>query len=227
MENRSTTLLLVLGLLVSMTAFGDTLVLDPGSSPTDVSNIGNNVDRGDVFNALADFSITSAGIFFQPLDGGAKNITVNIYGVDPDGGVGTLGQLLATASFPLADSTFTFHDVPISFDFVSGSRYYLAFTADGSSGWGFNINTMRIFDFDFPAAPFKVGDVSVVDGGCFGGVCTGFSNQVTPLIRLETDSTSLPDSTPNTSEVPEPSSLAVMLLGGIGLGLWRKTAQSR
>ena len=229
MKNRISILLVVLALAASG-AFGDTLVLDPGSIPFDSTNIGTNVDRGDAFDALANFSILSAGIFFDPLDGGATEITANIYAVAKGSPVGTLGSLLKTASASVTDAGATFYDVSLAFDFTAGGRYYLAFTANGNDGWGSGINNMTFFNFDASGdSPFTVGDASVVDGGCFGGACivSGFDNAVLPLIRLET--AGAPTTAPDTSEIPEPSSasLAVMLLGGIGLGLWRKTARSR
>jgi hypothetical protein len=206
-------------------ARADILVLDPGISPFDGTNIGVNVDRGDAFDALANFSITSAGIFFDPLDGGATGVAANIYEVQKDSGVGSIGSLVATGSAMIGDSGLTFYDVPLSFDFVSGNRYYLAFTADGANGWGFGINNMRFFNFNFPDSPFTVGDVSVVDGGCFGVDCAeGFDNTVMPLIRLQTTTEGDGQST-----VPEPSgaALSMLLLTGMGIALWRQRARTR
>ncbi|MBZ5607461.1 MAG: PEP-CTERM sorting domain-containing protein [Acidobacteriia bacterium] len=216
-------LLPVIVLWLTAAARADVLVLDPGTAPNDATNIGN-VDRGDAFDVFSNFSISSAGIFFDPLTNGATNITVNIYAVTPGVGTdpGTVGSLLGTASAPVTDAGFTFYDVPISFDFTSGNRYYMAFTANGADGWGFGLNNMRFFEFDSATnSPFTVGSVSVIDGGCFGTDCTGFGNFLLPELRLTTTST---------SEVPEPSSawLSMLLLSGIAFGIWRrKTAQSR
>jgi hypothetical protein len=194
----------------------DVFVLDPPALvPFDSAFIGTGSDRGDVFDVLTTFSVASVGIFFDPLTGGATNITANIYAVS-GAGVGTLGSLLATASAPVSDGGAAFYDVPIAFDFFSGSRYYLAFTADGATGWGDDINNMRFFSFNYPDAAFTVGNVSVVDGGAFGPGLSGFANSVMPELRLTTG--------PSLSFVPEPAPapLVLLALSALGFGIWRK-----
>ena len=207
---------LLIALVLAIPVWADVFVLDPPALvPFDSAFVGENSDRGDVFDALSNFSVSSVGIFFDPLTGGAANITANIYSVS-GAGVGTLGALLATASAPVSDVGGAFYEVPIAFDFFAGNRYYLAFTADGATGWGSNINNMRFFGFDFPDAPFTVGNVSIVDGGCFGPPCSGFANGVMPEIRLTTG--------PSLSFVPEPAPapLVLLALSAIGFALWRK-----
>jgi hypothetical protein len=212
--------LLGLGLLtvflLAIPGRADVFVLDPPALvPFDSTFIGDNSDRGDVFDVLSNFSLSSVGIFFDPLTGGATSITANIYSVS-GAGVGTLGALLATASAPVSDVGAAFYDVPIAFDLLAGNRYYLAFTANGATGWGDDINNMRFFNFNYPDAAFTVGNVSVVDGGAFGPGLSGFGNAVMPELRLTTG--------PSLSFVPEPApaQLVLLALSALGFGIWRK-----
>ncbi len=192
-------------------ARADVVALDPGTAPLDATNIGTNVDRGDAFDALSNFSISSAGIFFDPLAGGATDISVNIFAVTPGLGSdpGTVGSLLRTASASVIDGGAAFYDIPVSFDFESGQRYYVAFVSNDPGGWGFGLNNMRFFNFDAGTnSPFTVGSVKVIDGGCFpSSTCSGFANNILPDIRLNTTTPQVP------SAVPEPSAVLPALLG--------------
>ncbi len=209
---------LLIAFFLAIPGCADVFVLGPPAlSPFDSAFIGANSDRGDVFDVLSTFSVSSVGIFFDPLTGGATNITANIYSVSGPG-VGTLGSLLATASAPVSDVGGAFYDVPIAFDFFAGNRYYLAFTGNGATGWGSDINNMRFFSFDYPDAAFTVGNVSVVDGGAFGPSLSGFANAVMPEIRLTTG----PSLSFSFVPEPAPAPLVLLALSAIGFGIRRK-----
>jgi hypothetical protein len=176
----------------------------PSLSPFLADNIGN-LDRSTVFDADSTFAITSAGIRFDPLSSGATSIAVDIY-ASQLGTSNDHGTLLATASVGITDAGLAFYDVPISFTFLAGSRYDVAFRSLGPSGWGFSINDMEFYGFSFPNTPFSVGPLTVLDGASHpAGSGGGYDNTVMPHVRL--DSTDAP-------AVPEPSTL---LLIGSGL----------
>jgi hypothetical protein len=81
--------------------------------------------RGEYITALSTFTISSfgfkGGTFTAGLLGSPITATANIYAAT---GV-TRGALLATAAASFTDTGAMFHDVPISFNFVSGTNYDL------------------------------------------------------------------------------------------------------
>ncbi len=110
--------------------------------------------------------------------GRATDITINIREV-----IGAVRQntVLASASanFPAGGNAGTWRELPLHFTFLPGIRYDLA--AEGNPGWGFNVNEMRLYDFNNPsliyANGFDVGAVRILDGGSGGN----YGNTLTPF----------------------------------------------
>lgn len=173
------------------------------------SNIGTNVDRSVVFDVLNPFNITSAGIRFDPSRVGASAIAVDIYQSQLGFGQ-THGALLATASMSVTDTGMDFYDVPISFAFLAGQRYDVAFRSLDPDGWGFGRNTMEFYRYNYPAPAYQVGDVEVLDGGCEG--CAGYGNSVMPHVRLKT-------------AVPEPGTMVFLGAGIVLMGWVRRRSR--
>jgi hypothetical protein len=176
-------------------------------------------DRNVAFDALASFDISSAGILFDPLAGGATEISVEIWDMSLTGGVGSRNTLLASASTPITDNGLTFYDIPINFSFAAGTRYNVGFNSVTPDDWGRNINDMEFYLFDFPRTSYTVdGLVDVLDGGHGLGTDGGFVNGVMPHIRFNT--------TVNDNTVPEPitATLGLMGLGVLGMATRRRSA---
>jgi hypothetical protein len=178
----------------------------PGLSSYIGVDVGN-AQIGTSFVANSDFSITSAGIKFNPfgnVTGQPKTaeLDVFIYSV-----VGTTrGALLASASYcaggacpqpTLLPSTgyptgaATFFDVPIAYNFKAGQKYLVEFNVK-PNGWGSGLlakNFVEFYRYD-PAyrnappfqgsLPFTVGPLTVLDGAFNGD----FANQCFPHVRL-------------------------------------------
>jgi hypothetical protein len=170
-------------------------------------------DRSVVFDVLTTFSITSADIAFDPVAGGPTGLVVDIYQSALNAALSNIGAahgaLLATASTSVADVGLAFYDVPISFTFLAGQRYDVAFMGNvaGSGGVFGPQASMPFYAFNraSPGGAYIVGPVSVVDGACHPiDVCSAYSNTLMPHVRLETvDATA----------VPEPATLTLFATG--------------
>ena len=182
-------------------------------------------DRSVVFDVQTTFSITSAGIAFDPLIGGPTGLFVDIY----QSGLNTAlsnpgaphGALLATSSMSIADLGLAFYDVPISFTFIAGRRYDVAFRGNlAGTNWGFGTQTSMPFyayNLDKPGGPYTVGPVKVVDGACHPlDSCSAYANTLMPHVRLQTAS-----ATP----VPEPTTLALVGAGVVAAIARRRKAR--
>ena len=183
-------------------------------------------DRSVVIDAVTTFSISSAGIAFDPQAGGPTGVIVNIYHSALNAALTNIGAahgaLLATASVSITDVGLAFYDVPISFTFVAGQRYDVAFQGNlAGSSWGFGTQTsMPFYSYNraSPGGPYTVGPVKVVDGACHPlDTCSAYANTLMPHVRLETVSP---------TAVPEPATL--LLLGsGVVTALVRRTRGRR
>ena len=178
----------------------------PTVAPFFADNIGVLDDRSVVIDALTNFSITSAGIRFDPLTGGATQIFVDIFQSNLNASFsnsGALhGTLLATASVAIVDVGLAFYDVPVAFSFAAGARYDIAFRANGPNGWGNPLlNNMELYFYNFgsPDGPYSVGGLlSVVDGACHGTApaadpCSNYNNGAMPHVRLNATATAVPE----------------------------------
>ena len=142
-----------IAIILSLVGSIQAAILDLGH-PTAAAFIASNVcggdcDRGVVFDATSGFSITSAGIRFDPLQGGATGISVSIYQSSLNNafsnGAASHGTLLATASVGIADGGLAFYDIPILFTFQAGSRYDVAFMSTAAGSWGSGLNDLELY----------------------------------------------------------------------------------
>ncbi len=194
-------------LLTSVLAAPARAQLDLGH-PTITPFLSGNIgflgwDRSVHFRAISDFSIFSAGIKFEPLQGGATAIRATVR----EGFVGPArGNVLATGSTAISNVGLAFYDVPLSFNFIAGNVYDIAFEdVGGADGWGNNgVNSMEFYVFNFPAQSYTVGGTAeVIDGGCFPSLCGEYGNTVMPHVRFSTA----------TVTVPEPGTYALLAVG--------------
>jgi hypothetical protein len=165
-----------------LASWGAVLDLAPTGYVQIVSPSNSNLDRGVYFNAISAFSIGQAGIWFDPLAGGATSISVSVYSASSL----TQGGLLATAAASVSDIGMALYNVPINFTFTAGQQYYLAFDVTAPAGnWGVT-NDLRFFIFNAGSGhpPFTVGGVvEVLDGALSGSM----SNFVMPHVVLNTE----------------------------------------
>ena len=182
----------------SIASHFSTYIVNPHITP--------NGDRNVVFDVVSTFTINSAGIVFDPLNGGAQSIEVQIFDMALTGGIGARHSLLSSNSTSISDIGVAFYEVPISFKFVAGTRYNVAFKCLAPDSWGFEINNMEFYGFfNYPDTPYTVdGLITVLDGGNGSGMDGGFDNTSMPHVRFN-----------SVSAVPEPASSILFLLGGI------------
>ena len=185
----------------------------PGKSSIPGSNIGND-ERTVFFQALTDFTMTSTSIQLDPLAGGATKIAAIVRAATFAGGVPSRGALLQTAAADITDVGLDFYEIPLSFSFVAGNYYDLAFyQLNGSTGWGNGINNLGMFAFDYRNSPaYSVGAaVKVIDGGCFDNGCNGYDNFGIPYVRMNT-----------ATVTPEPGTIVMLALGLAALTFARR-----
>jgi hypothetical protein len=143
-------------------------------------------DRGVLVQALGNLAFAGAGIYFDPLAGGASGIRLSVFAVTGPAGNYTVGSELYTASSSVTDTGAAFYNVGLNFSMFAGGLYYIAFSSlDGS--WGTGLNSMEFYNFDqkLESAPFDVGGIRVLDGGAFpSNSVYGFANAVMPHVRL-------------------------------------------
>ena len=171
--------------------------------------------RGVVVDAQEDVAISSIGLRFDPLHGGATMLAVDIYASSlaadfSNPGAGH-GALLASASTAIVDTGLSFYDVPIALVFSASTRYDIAFRALSPDGWGMGTNDMELYFYHFaePDGPYTVGPLAVVDGFSMGGGSFGYANITMPHVRLE-----------GAAAVPEPAAglmVATVVLAAMAL----------
>ncbi|MEZ5400913.1 MAG: hypothetical protein R2729_14680 [Bryobacteraceae bacterium] len=184
-------LLALAGVLSFTPAKAAQLVLTPPSlTPFVGVDVGNNQIGVQIF-ADSSFTITSAGIDFNPFGNvtpapDTDSLTVFIYAIDGFGStgvnnLGTRGALLASQVIPIAGAagpqgtltpdTENFIDVPINFMFLAGNSYMVQFLAGSPTpniGWGAGStahNEVKFYSFNNPPGiPFVVGPATILDG---------------------------------------------------------------
>lgn len=161
----------------------------PGSSSSLISGGAIGDDRGVLIQALGNLTFGGAGIYFDPLAGGAPGIRLSVYSVSVVQSNYVLGGQLYSGTTGIGDVGAAFYNVALNFGLSSGSYYYLAFSSTAGS-WGDGLNNMEFFGFDRAqgSSPYTVGGaggVSVIDGGAFpANTMAGFANTVMPHIAL-------------------------------------------
>ena len=182
--------LVALVLMVVPAALAQPWELDPPGKPlinySNGSNDGYSESRGVVFEALADFAMTSFGHYNNPGNGGVA--TVELYeDVNTNGNTG--GTLVATGSANIAGGL-DWYDIDMSYALTAGKAYEAVIQYDFSAAGNW------YYDYDpvyFGDPPFDVGPVHVIDGT----MAHGTSNYVMPRHRI----------------IPEPTSRALLGLG--------------
>jgi len=169
-------------LLSALASWGITLDLAPTgySQFTSISN--SSQDRGIYFDVTTGFSIAEAGIWMDPLAGGATSLELSIYSANSL----TLGTLLASATAAVTDSGLALYNVPLNYTFSAGQQYYLSFNAAAPAGGFGTTNDLRFFVFNAGSGhpAYNVGGVlNVLDGALAGSA----PNFVMPHLVLNTE----------------------------------------
>jgi hypothetical protein len=196
-------------LLGAAAAWPVSLDLAPPGLTAFVGTSGVVGDRGIFLTANSSFSIARAGIYMDPLSGGATQIQASLY--QADAGTLSVVALLGSHTASITDNGLALYEVAVNFNFTAGQTYYLAFDVTAPPGSFGASNNLEFFNSHL--SPFTVGGLTVLDGA-MGGV---FQWTVMPHIVLNTE----PGAPPPTNgggatgggagAVPEPSTW--MMLG--------------